>query len=548
MGVIYEGTHLTIGRKIAVKFLHSEIAVNEDLIIRFQNEAKLAASIGHRNIVDIMDMGTYRGRLHYIVMEYLDGRNLGSALEMGRGLLQEEATDLAIQILNGLKAAHRKGIVHRDLKPENIFLVTHLDGEKYVKILDFGISKLIDEKKAQDVKLTRTGMIFGTPRYMSPEQARGKDTVDHRADLYSVGAIYYEMLCGTPMFTGGNYSEIIVEVLTNDPAPLVEKNPSVSPDLAAIVMKSVAKDPGARFQSASEFIESIAPFSSTPVFVRCSSGEIVFTDNGLTLSTGLALDKGDMTPEPNVVEAGENSSTPPAASSTPSSTPPGGSGGGKREIEVFARMPTLTPRELIQDGGDTPSLDDSGLSITPGEWSLRQSFPPQTIENSQAHRLSGKKNRALLIFGVLGISAVAVLAFWGASKLYLKSGGTDQPMRVLVGSPVALEAVPSPAHLTIENLPEAARVFVDGALHLERPILVEISAVPHRVKIVSGKTILMDEKVVILGDISMSLAPREEAGEADSPSVKSGKKKSSNKSLKGKAGKKKRSIDMVYPM
>ena len=541
MGVVYAGTHLSIGRKIAVKFLHSSIAADEDLVARFQNEARLAASIGHRNIVDIIDMGSYRGRLHYIVMEYLEGKDLDATLAEEISLPVKEATDLIIQILGGLKAAHRKGIVHRDLKPENVFLVSQPDGERYVKILDFGVSKLLAGFQVKDVKLTRTGLLFGTPRYMSPEQARGRADVDHRADLYAVGAIYYEMLCGIPMFTSESYNELIVDVMTRDPVPIVERNPKVPEDLSARVMKAVSKDPSGRFQSASEFIEAVAAHSSSPVFTRTQSGEIVFSEAGLTFSTGQVLDPRDRTPGP--------------ARQTAEPTPPGEPGLVLREVpgeirhavETFSRMPTLLPGQMAEPSDSLLPLEISETSLTPTPWSLRQSLSPQTIENSQVHIIVRKRSPALVILSSLAVVILVAASLWAGVVYYqaVRAEGEGAGEPAVAAAPAAPLRV-APVSVTIANLPEGAEVYVDGVLHPERPLSVEPSGTPRQVRVTSGEDVLMDESVAILKDSSLYLEP---AAQAQPEEGDGGVKKASKKKPKGaKETKKKRSIDLEYPM
>jgi serine/threonine protein kinase len=548
MGVVYAGTHLSIGRRIAVKFLHSEIATSDDLITRFKNEARLAAAIGHRNIVDIIDMGMLRRRVHYIVMEFLDGRDLDSTLSVETRFSREEATDLAIQILSGLKAAHRKGIVHRDLKPENIFLVMHPDGERYVKILDFGISKLLDDTQVKDVKLTHTGMVFGTPRYMSPEQARGRTEVDHRADLYAVGAIYYEMLSGVPLFTSDNYNELIVEVLTNEPVHLLERNPELPPDLGALVMMAVSKDPARRFQSASEFIEAIAPYSSSPVFTRSSSGEIYFSDGRVTFTTGQVLDRKDRTPS-----AGRGRTGPSPAPAAPKLAPENL----QAEIEAFSRLPTIQPDALHDTGDDIllmPEESDTNLLAGSGSWSIRPSFPPKDVENSQVHIRPPKRGRAAVFIAAALAASVAALALWAGAGFYARiksEADRPEPGRVAAAPAAVVKAGPELVEIAFKGLPEDARIYIDDILHAERPVKTELSQKPRRIRVLVGDETLLDEKAVIMKGMTLPVMQPGTAvdREVENASGKSGKKKKkSKKADESTGGKKKRSIDMVYPL
>ena len=262
MGVVYKGYHLNTGRDIAVKFLHTEIRTSKETVERFREEARTAASVGHDNIVEILDMGRYQDKFHYIVMEFVDGEGLDRTLEAEGRLPSADAVDTGIQILKGLRAAHEKGIIHRDLKPENIFVVEDPERGKYVKIVDFGIALIAQEQRQKQRRLTKDGALVGTPTYMSPEQARGSPDIDHRADIYSVGVILYEMLTGVPPFDSDNVSDLLVRIVSEEPTPPLGMVPLIPHDLSDLVMKALAREPGERYASAEAFIAAIAPFST----------------------------------------------------------------------------------------------------------------------------------------------------------------------------------------------------------------------------------------------------------------------------------------------
>ncbi len=260
MGVVYEAEHVTLGRRVAVKMLHPHLRVSAETMLRFENEARLAASVGHRSVVDVIDLGRYQG-LPYFVMEYLDGESLGDVLER-RGVLEiPEAVDLCIELLEGLRAVHERGIVHRDLKPGNIMLVKQAGGSPILKVLDFGISRL-QEADEQGLSITKTGSVFGTPRYMSPEQAKGKKDIDARADLYAVGVVLYRCLTGGFPFTGDNYNALLNAIATSDPVPPRDRVDGIPDGLEAIILKSLARVRTDRYQDANSFIESLAPYAS----------------------------------------------------------------------------------------------------------------------------------------------------------------------------------------------------------------------------------------------------------------------------------------------
>jgi tRNA A-37 threonylcarbamoyl transferase component Bud32 len=253
MGEVYLARHEIMDREAAVKLIHPELTDKRDLVDRFLNEARAAASIRHPGIVEVFDVGQVDGRA-YIVMEYLRGELLASRLARTRIDL-DKALLLTRQIAGALGAAHACGIIHRDLKPENIFIVPDPDvvGGERTKILDFGIAKLLE---SQGVVHTVQGAMFGTPAYMAPEQCQDAAQVDRRADLYSLGCIMYELLTGTPPFGRGGM-ELIAAHLRDHPPPLRDRAPRVSPALESIVMGLLAKNPDERFQSCEALIRAL---------------------------------------------------------------------------------------------------------------------------------------------------------------------------------------------------------------------------------------------------------------------------------------------------
>src|SRR5678816_3412767 len=189
MGAVYQAEHALIEKKIALKILFQDLTRRPDLIARFLQEAKSASRIGHENVIDISDFGQSPEGLVFIAMEYLDGQDLGKMLKKGGPMFWERARPILMQITKGLRAAHGNGIIHRDMKPENVYLIQREGRPDFVKVLDFGIAKIVNDD-AGGPALTQTGMIFGTPEYMSPEQAQGSPP-DHRVDIYAVGCIMY---------------------------------------------------------------------------------------------------------------------------------------------------------------------------------------------------------------------------------------------------------------------------------------------------------------------------------------------------------------------
>jgi serine/threonine-protein kinase len=260
MGLVYEGLHRDIDKRVAIKVLRDDLSRRPEVVARFRQEAKSASRIGHENIVDIFDFGETRHGASYFVMEFLEGEDLGNLLGKKATIEAERACDIVLQCCRALSATHAKGIVHRDIKPENIFL-TQRDGiDDFVKIVDFGIAKMsdIETDGAPGRKLTKTGMIFGTPEYMSPEQAGGRE-LDHRVDVYALGIILYECLAGRVPFEGDTFMGILTQHLTAEAPAIDEVNPhaKVTQELELVIRKALAKSPDDRYQDTEELSEAV---------------------------------------------------------------------------------------------------------------------------------------------------------------------------------------------------------------------------------------------------------------------------------------------------
>jgi predicted Ser/Thr protein kinase len=258
MGAVYRGTHVMLGRTVAVKLINPELVTSPEVIRRFQREARAATTLNHQNIVGVYDLGQTSDGTLYIAMEFIDGPSLKDVIQRTRGLAPERAVMLLRQVAGALSVAHRNGIIHRDLKPHNIMLARGADGSDVVKLVDFGIAKTFDES----TKLTSTGLPIGTPHYMSPEQASGA-VVDARSDLYSVGVILFEMLTGKVPFDGDSTPVILIKHLREPPiAPSVQRSGGVPPALDAIALRLLQKEPADRFQSADELAAALDDIAS----------------------------------------------------------------------------------------------------------------------------------------------------------------------------------------------------------------------------------------------------------------------------------------------
>jgi eukaryotic-like serine/threonine-protein kinase len=264
MGAVAKATHLLRRAPVALKFMSGAVLSLQGAVERFVNEGVAASQIDSDHVVKVFDVGRLPSGAPYLVMEYLEGCDLGQLLEReGQLIAPTRAIHFTLQILRALQTAHAAGIVHRDMKPSNCFVINK-DGEPdFIKLVDFGISKVRATDDAQGAHLTRTNSALGTPLYMSPEQARSPRDVDHRTDLYSVGAILYEMLTGRTPYTAesGEYTEILFKIFTTEPAPLQSIRPDIPVGIANAVHRALLRDRDARFGSAAEMAEALAPFA-----------------------------------------------------------------------------------------------------------------------------------------------------------------------------------------------------------------------------------------------------------------------------------------------
>jgi serine/threonine protein kinase len=283
MGTVFKAEHTLIGKLAAVKVLHPELSGSRDIVNRFFNEAKATTSIKHPGIVEVFDFGYMASGHAFLIMEFLEGMSLARRLKTKGRMGEGEAAMLLRAVCSALSAAHAKGIVHRDLKPDNIYMVTDADsptGDR-PKVLDFGIAKLTDIGLAGTA--TKTGAVMGTPTYMSPEQCKGTGDVDHRADLYSLGCIFYELIVGRPPFTKLGAGELIGAHIYAQPEPPSKFNPAISKDSEKLIMSLLEKRPEKRPQTCKELGQRLAQLAQNLGWITATSPDGITARD---LSTG----------------------------------------------------------------------------------------------------------------------------------------------------------------------------------------------------------------------------------------------------------------------
>ena len=441
MGAVYEAEHTGLGKHFAVKVLLDMFTKQRDVLLRFQQEARTASTIGHENIIDIVDIGEEKDGRWYIVMELLKGHDLAHALRDGGALPPARAASILRQICRALQAAHDKGIIHRDMKPENVFLTTHGDNADFVKIMDFGISKV---KQAHDnVRLTQTGAVMGTPLYMAPEQARGDPDIDHRTDIYAVGVMAYEMFCGRPPFNGPTYIALLTQHLMEQPPRPSVVCPGIAPEIEALLLKSLEKDRNRRFESMAEMAAALSPITG-------AVGPGPYTQ-GMPVATPSVAGFGTVTPSPW-----------PGTGPLPAMPPPG------------TAYPAAPSTVLGAPGAGFQPTPTPPIGFVPAAGPGAPMYAPPEKKSSAA--------KWVIIILLIGLP-VAGLAMWGLIQL----SSSDEPAKVVrtdvpktVAKTVVAPPKPHHARVTIDSNPRGAQVHIDGKPIAPTPAAADVAIGHHQ--------------------------------------------------------------------
>jgi serine/threonine-protein kinase len=388
MGSVWAAHHELIGRDVAIKVTGEKVSKRREIRERFLNEARAVGKVRHPNVIDVMDVGQLPDGLLYIVFELLDGRTLEEHLQKKGRLPAGDAAIILIEVCRGLEAAHAAGIVHRDLKPANVFLHRVPGGSIAIKLLDFGISKSIDEEGVS-LSVTQTGVVMGTPQYMSVEQARGRDDIDLRADIWSAGTILYELTTGRVAFDAANYNAVIDRIMHEEALPLLSSGVN-EPGLQHVVSRCLAKQRSQRYQTAKELRDALQTLLAT---LPVGAG-------GLKLQGALGM--------ASVLSSSAGSDAPPK----PNEDPPQRPTPSRHDATLVAPPsdPRITP---LRNQAVAPSSSRTNDRPSPS-MDLRIARDPAQLSEPPRRRRKGP------VAAVVGAIAVAV----GAMIAFSTSGGS----------------------------------------------------------------------------------------------------------------------------
>jgi serine/threonine-protein kinase len=461
IGAVFEATHTLLKKRVAVKLLLPEFATDAELTTRLIREARAASATGHPNIVAVSDMGHSDDGALFVVMEHITGRTLKKVIASEAPFSVPRAVRLVDQVLSALEVVHRKGIVHRDLKPANLLVVIDETGEEAIKVLDFGISKVLDDERIS--MLTTVGKVMGTPRYMSPEQAVGKEDIDHRADIYSCGVILYELLTGRPQFRAANYNEMVALLLHGEIDPPSTMNSRIPNRLEEVVLTALQRSREKRHPDAAAFRRALQPYleEDGDDHTRQGVGPALLAEDRVFL------------PKPQPTPATARSPQPPATVSF--------CGVDKEELLEPASEPGDTERDIsppVLPGGDgpvarwspgqkdefaPPASEDEELELvelaSPMPPPARERQPTAEVAPEAGHLFRPSSSsgvttylRWAALFAVLVVGGLLVWHYWEEVFGSTRPGGSESVL------------------ILVETRPKHAEIFVDGVLAVTRPI------------------------------------------------------------------------------
>jgi eukaryotic-like serine/threonine-protein kinase len=424
MGVVVAATHLELGQRVAMKFLLAEGMGSPEVAARFMREARAVARMRGEHVARVIDVGKLESGSPYIVMEYLEGLDLEALVRQETVVPIEDAVDYLIQACDAMAEAHRLGIIHRDLKPANLFRSQGVDGQAVIKVLDFGISK--SPLDATAGSLTATSALVGSPLYMSPEQMRSSRTVDHRTDIWSLGAVLFELLSGRPPYDGETVGELMAKVLM-DPLPSLRSFRAEVPEgLEAVVARCLEKEAQARFANVAELSKALQPYASHRSVMAVERVHRIL---------------GSVPPPPAI------SSIPPGQSSTP---PAGGSTPSLSSVQAALVRAPMNPGQSFV-GGKTADGEPAGKHTTLG-W------------GSEGKKGGGGGRVAAIAVAAAAAAVAGFLVFRPSATAPVTSPASGAPGTVMTVNEPAVTPAPHAAPVvTPEPLPSASAAPVSSA-------------------------------------------------------------------------------------
>lgn len=377
MGVVVAATDIQLERRVAIKFLLPEYSQHHEAAQRFLREARAAVKMHGEHVARVIDVGTMEGGAPYMVMEYLEGRDLARVLEDDGKLPVEDAVAHVLEACDAIAEAHSVGIVHRDLKPANLFLAKLPDGSSKIKVLDFGISKAMVTTTGMDPSLTRTSSMMGSPLYMSPEQMKSAKNVDPRTDVWALGVILYELIHGEPPFYAESIPELSAKVLLEEPVSIRSRRTDVPEGVDAAVKRALAKDPAQRFQTVAELAVALAPFGPARTRVNVERAARV-------LKTSAPDFKKDEPPRSPDASAGTAYARTAAAWTEPAGSPPSKKGRGALVGAAVGLVAVLVGGTLFVLTGRTAPQNPAAAPPPPPVVAAQQAAEPTPVPANPA--------------------------------------------------------------------------------------------------------------------------------------------------------------------
>jgi serine/threonine-protein kinase len=481
MGMVVAARHLQLDSLVALKFMLDEAAENPENVSRFLREARAAARLKGEHVARVMDVGTLESGAPYMVMEHLEGKDLGAVLSSGGRPSVPEAVEYILQACEAIEEAHGRGIIHRDIKPSNLFLTRRPNGQPCVKVLDFGISKLAaaDGATTGQIKATNTTAVFGSPLYMAPEQMRSSTKVDVRADVWALGATLYELLAAHVPFPAESMMELCLKVAQDAPEPIAPLNPDVPKELEAIVLRCLEKNPADRFPTVAAFSVALAPYAiQRRVSIVGDSGAAATHPVPAVAVTAALGPVGG-------AERGSGSPLAPATDPGDARPPPA------RDAE--GPPPGATQRLSFSDGAGRVSAPDAGpaaaplaaapavsIAATGANWGSTRSGAKTARSRRRTVSLLG----SVLVVGSLAV--VVVLATRRGSSPQASGAGATLSSSVVPAAVVPEAVVPEPLpsaplaapSATVAPLPAASTSAVATAVALPSHTLSPFAAPP----------------------------------------------------------------------